>query len=164
MRRTRRAVRGEETVQVAGCVGGLIGLGMLIAMFVIGGVWRTEVTFSRGPQGPPGSTTKFEENLGAQHWLFGLIQGKQPNLEEALRERVGPGDVLTRISIMTRHTAVDYLVTAFTAGIYAPVTVTIKGEVARGGMPQLPDAGGAAPGESGMPSPQGGRAGGMPGS
>lgn len=110
---------------------GLIGIVILIVTIIVGGSFRTEVTYI-----PPGITkvseqTSFEENLVARHWLFGLKKGQQPNLQKALAKYVRPGEQITKLTIITKHTWQDGLITGFTLLIYCPQTVTIKGTIAR---------------------------------
>jgi|SRR5271157_3464070 len=75
--------------------------------------------------------TSFEETITARHWLGGLVQGPQPNLQSELAKYVREGETVTQLTIVTRHTVTDFIVTIVTIGIYSPVTVDIRGKVGR---------------------------------
>ncbi len=120
-----------EDEQVIGCgCTGLIAIALLLPTILLGGTFRTEVTYV-----PPNVTvtpnqTPFKENLSARHWVWGLVKGQQPDLQQVLAKHVRPGEQVTRLTITTRHTWVDGVVLLLTVGIYCPHTVTIQGLVA----------------------------------
>ena len=127
--RVRTKESGQAEARVVGCVFWFIFFVVFVIVAIaVGGTWRTRVSL------PPGTTLKgrsvpFKENLNARHWLMGLIKGKQPDLQTALSKHMRKGDVMGEISITTRHTIVDHLLTGITLGIYSPVTVTVEGNV-----------------------------------
>jgi hypothetical protein len=47
------------------------------------------------------------------------------------RETSEEGEQITKLTIITKHTIVDYLLTGITLTIYSPMTVTVKGSIAR---------------------------------
>jgi len=116
-----------------GCVWGVVGLIFIVAILWVGGNQRTEMTFT-----PPGTENlsgqvQFEETLNARHWLGGLIKGQQPDLQLVMGKHLRPGDQLTRLTIITKHTFWDFFLAVITIGIYTPVTVNVQGSIARPG-------------------------------
>lgn len=99
----------------------------LILVGFLGGSFRTEVTFMPEKTAATAAGKTFEEDLPARHWLGGLIQGEQADLQEALSRHTRGGRHLAQFSIVTKHTWTDLLVTMVTMGIYCPQTVTIRG-------------------------------------
>lgn len=119
----------EEKWQAGcGCLTLIIGL---LFLYWIGGVWRTEVTYTPNVSGTIGETVTFEEKMNARHWLVGFVKGKQPDLQEALAKHLTDGKQLTRLTIFARHTFVDSFLAMVTLGIYTPLTVTATGEVSQ---------------------------------
>ena len=112
----------------AGC-GCLIGLILVVVLMVTtGGQWRTDVTLTPPLSGANvTNVVDFEEELNAKHWVGGFVKGDQPDVQAAVNKHVGEGKQLTKLTVQTRHSGLDYLVTAVTVGIYCPVTVTVKG-------------------------------------
>ena len=119
----------------AGCAAlflAILVIGLGIAQLVLGGLWRTEFTYA--PAGVGGADTaanvvEFTEKLNAPHWVWGLVQGKDPDIQQAVDKHLGEGKRLTRLVAITRHTFVDNLLMVGTLGIYSPTTVTIRGAV-----------------------------------
>ena len=121
----------DNATKTAAWIGMLIGL---VIILLAGGVWRTELTFTPGSNSV-GTQVPFEENLTANHFLGGLVQGGQPDLNQVLAKHVGQGEQVTGLTIITRHTLVNCLLTGVTLFIYSPVTVTIRGKVGRSAAP-----------------------------
>lgn len=121
--------RGQTDQQVAGCVAQVVAIVVaFLILFLVGGSFRTEVSLRLTP-GVQGETITFEEQMKARHWLGGLIKGKQPDLNEVLRKYTMGGDRISEITIDTRHSFGDCVVTVITLSIYSPVTVTVSGTV-----------------------------------
>lgn len=116
---------------LVGVIFGVIGSATLIVSIIIGGSFRTEVTFIPPTIVQTGEQIPFEENLDAKHWFLGLMQGKQPDLQEALAKYVRPGEQITKMTILTKHSWLDQLVTGLTLFIYCPETVIVKGTISR---------------------------------
>lgn len=115
-----------------------IGLMVLVASVFTGGLIRTEVRIPDSRQsGPSAPTTQrpaavaFREELKAQHWIAGLVQGDQPDIDAALRKYVRPGEKFAMLTIGTRRTAGDVVLSMLTLQVYVPVTVVVEGEVVR---------------------------------
>ncbi len=110
----------------------------LILMIVFGGNWRTEVSYSPPVTKNFSEQIPFEEDLKASHWVIGLIKGKQPDIQKSLAKYIRPGEEITELTIITRHTWLDNFLTGITVFIYCPVTVTIEGKIGRlsGSSPQ----------------------------
>ena len=108
-----------------------IWIGVLVAMLVLGGNWRTDLAYSPAGGGADRfqNVVEFTEKLNAPHWLVGLVQGKDPGVQEAIEKHLGEGKALTRLVVTTRHSFVDNVLTLVTLGIYTPTTVTIRGAV-----------------------------------
>lgn len=116
--------------KAAGCMS-VIGIIILIVMIIVGGTFRTEVTYIPPGVANVGEQTPFEENLEARHWFLGLIRGQQPDLQKAMAKYVRSGEQITKLTIITRHTWIDSLITGITLFIYCPQTVTVKGSIAK---------------------------------
>ena len=110
---------------------GIVGSIVLIVSILVGGSFRTEVTYISPHVNQTNDQIPFEENLEAKHWLLGLMQGKQPDLQKSLAKYVCPGEQITKLTIITKHSWLDQLITGITLLIYCPETVTIKGTIAR---------------------------------
>jgi hypothetical protein len=122
----------EDFAGAFGCIG-VFCLIFVVLLLALGGVWRTEVTFAPAAVAGSANSVPFEETLTARHYLDGLIQGAQPDLKQALAKYVRSGEQVTELTITTKHTFTDCLVTGVTLGIYAPITVTIRGTVGQAG-------------------------------
>lgn len=119
----------DEELGTIGCIVGVVGIVFLILMIVAGGNWRTEVTYVLSESADISKSVQFEENLRARHWALGLIKGKQPDIQQSLSKYIRSGEKITKLTIITRHTWVDNLLTGVTLFIYSPITVTVKGTV-----------------------------------
>lgn len=124
----KQGQRGEAGVLV---VSAIFAIGMVVMVILLGGTWRTEVTFPLVDSVPKGAEISFEEHLTARHWVFGLVQGEQPDVKQSLAKFARSGERVTSITLQTRHTFVDILLTGLTWGIYAPVTMTVRGKIDR---------------------------------
>ena len=116
--------------QTLGCIQLLGMVALLVLAAALGGTFRTEVKL------PPSAAAvsaerSFTETLTVRHWLGGLVQGDPLDLRELAAKHSRQGDRMTQVSIVTKHTATDLLVTLLTLGIYTPETVTIEGKLGR---------------------------------
>jgi hypothetical protein len=113
----------------------LIGIFVLIIAIFTNGVIRTEVPLpielTNDQVVNPSLSVPFSEEMTARHWLFGLVQGEQPDLKLELNKYIRQGDRVTEMTVWTRRTVIDLLLTGITLGIYTPVTVTIEGAIVR---------------------------------
>lgn len=122
----------EEMQTALGCVWGVVGIVFLVVTIFTGGTFRTAVTFEV-PQVVEGAEeVPFEETFSARHWLGGLIRGEQVDLETWLHGAVRDGEQVARLTVETKHTVTDLLLTGITLGIYAPETVVVRGTIHRG--------------------------------
>lgn len=112
-------------------VAGLFGLGMLLAVFLLNGTFRAEISYNLVPSTAEGREVTFEETYTSRHWLYGLIRGEQPDGTQALSKFIRPGERVTALSVGVHHSALDLLLTGVTVGIYSPVTVTVRGRFVR---------------------------------
>lgn len=128
MREHERGQTDEQTVRGCGC--GVLGLAALIAAIVLGGTWRTDIACTF-PTSAAGHIMTFEERLNARHWVAGFVRGEQPDLPDALRRNMQPGDVLQELVITTRHSVLDNILAGVTLAVYTPVTVDVKGKYVR---------------------------------
>ena len=78
----------------------------------------------------PDSGTPFRVNQHAVYMILGLVQVKQPNLEDVLASQVGAGARITNLRIKIRSGLGDLLVTGLTLGLVVPRSVTFEGMVA----------------------------------
>src|SRR6266576_522540 len=74
------------------------------------------------PQGTAFSVTKHPVYL-----LWGLAAASRPNVEDVLAGQVGTGARVANLRIKVRARWSDLLVTALTAGLIAPRSVTFEG-------------------------------------
>ncbi len=128
----------DEQNPVIGC-GCLVFVlaGLLVAYFA-GGHWRTEITYVPPLTENVGNVQQFEETLNGRHWLGGLVQGEQPDLQPAINKHLGDGKRLTKLTITTRHSVLDNFLMGITIFIYSPVTVTVRGSVGDVVQAQVP--------------------------
>ena len=75
----------------------------------------------------PDSGTPFRVTQHAVYMILGLVQVKQPNLEDVLGSQVGAGARITNLRIKVRS---GLLVTGLTLGLVVPRSVTFEGTVA----------------------------------
>ena len=78
----------------------------------------------------PDSGTPFRVTQHAVYMILGLVQVKQPNLEDVLGSQVGAGARITNLRIKVRSGLGDLLVTGLTLGLVVPRSVTFEGTVA----------------------------------
>jgi hypothetical protein len=76
------------------------------------------------PQGTPFRVTKHPVFL-----LWGLAGASRPNAEDVLAGQVGSGARIANLRIKLRARWTDLLVTALTAGVISPRSVTFEGIV-----------------------------------
>ena len=79
------------------------------------------------PQGTPFRVTKHPTFL-----LWGLAAASRPNAEDILAGQVGAGTRIANLRIKVKSRWSDLLVTALTAGVVAPRTVTFEGIIVGG--------------------------------
>ena len=106
----------------------MIIIGMIV-MAIIGGSYRTEIKYAPSIPGKVVNVVPFEESLDANHWLGGMVKGEQADLQGAIDKHLGKGKCLVSLEVVTKHRAMNWLVTVFTLAIYSPVTVEVKGTV-----------------------------------
>ncbi len=117
---------------VQGALGGfaVFGIIALVITIVVGGVFRTEVTYV--PDGVQATdTVEFKDTATARHFLGGLIKGGQPDLQKILSKYKREGEQVTRLTIITKHTWLDNFIMVVTFFIYCPETVVVKGAMAK---------------------------------
>jgi hypothetical protein len=85
------------------------------------------------PQGASFSVTKHPVFL-----LWGAVAASRPNAEDVLAGQVGTGSRIANLRIKVRARWSDLLVTALTAGLISPRSVTFEGVI-------VPRTGAAAP-------------------
>jgi len=115
----------EENYQGCLTVAGIIGIIILVVILVLGGTFRTEVVFSPQAVDELGVQTTFTESFTSHHFLFGLVKGKQPDVQGAMAKYIEQGKQISQIKIQTRHTFVNSLLTGITIGIYSPVKINV---------------------------------------
>jgi hypothetical protein len=80
------------------------------------------------PQGTPFRVTKHPVYL-----FWGLAGASRPNAEDVLAGQAGTGARIANLKIKVRSRWSDILVTALTAGLISPRSVTFEGVVVPGG-------------------------------
>ena len=117
----------------ASCVVSIcIAVVLLIIAAIVGGTFRTEVPLyiSELPENGRNQIS-FEKEFGVRHWLGGLVRGKQADLNPVLQEYYKDGYELSRISVKTRHSALDLFLTGVTLGIYSPMKLSVNAKLVR---------------------------------
>ncbi len=79
--------------------------------------------------GAPVQGTPFRVTKHPVHLFWGAFSAGTVNLEDALAGQVGTGAALANVRVHVRSRLLDVFVTALTAGVIAPRTVTVEGVV-----------------------------------
>jgi hypothetical protein len=77
----------------------------------------------------PVSGTPFHVTKHPVFLLWGLAGASRPNAEDILAGQVGTGSRITNLRIKVRSRWPDLLITALTAGVISPRSVTFEGVV-----------------------------------
>jgi len=85
-------------------------------------------TMAEPPQPQP-SGSAFRVTKHPVYFLLGLMSAGQPNLEDVLAGQVGNGASIASLRIHVRARWSDLLITALTAGLVSPRSVTYEGIV-----------------------------------
>ena len=78
----------------------------------------------------PAAGDTFNVRSGAVYLLWGLIPLKRPSLENTLESQLAGGRAVRDLRIHVGRRFWDVIVTALTAGIVSPVSVTFEGVIA----------------------------------
>jgi hypothetical protein len=81
------------------------------------------------PAGQPPQGSRFSVTSHAVYGLWGLANLKQPSLRKALAAQLAGGSGVADVRIKVRSRFADVLVTALTAGLIVPRSVTFEGVV-----------------------------------
>ena len=81
------------------------------------------------PAQSPASGTAFRVTKHPVYLLMGLVAMGQPNLEDVLAGQVANGTSIASLKIRVRARWSDLLITALTAGLISPRSVTYEGVV-----------------------------------
>jgi hypothetical protein len=88
------------------------------------------VTLS-SPAEKPAQGDRFRVTSGAIFGLWGIVKLKEPSLRKALAAQLAGGSGIADVKIRVRSRFTDLLVTALTAGLIAPRSVTFEGVVTK---------------------------------
>jgi hypothetical protein len=83
------------------------------------------------PSGQPPQGDRFSVTSRAVFGFWGALRFKQPSLQKALAAQLGGGTGVADLKIRVRSRWSDLLVTALTAGLVVPRSVTFEGVVTR---------------------------------
>lgn len=83
------------------------------------------------PTGQPPQGDRFSVNSKAVFGFWGALRFKQPSLQKALAAQLGGGSGIADLRIRVRSRWSDLLITALTAGLVVPRSVTFEGVVTR---------------------------------
>jgi hypothetical protein len=83
------------------------------------------------PAGQPAAGDRFRVSSKAVFGFWGLARLKEPSLRKALAAQLGGGAGIADVKIRVRSRWSDLLVTALTAGLIVPRSVTFEGVVTR---------------------------------
>jgi hypothetical protein len=81
--------------------------------------------------GQPPQGARFSVSSKAVFGLWGVLQLKQPSLRKALAAQLAGGTGIADVRIRVRSRWTDVLVTALTAGLIVPRSVTFEGVVTK---------------------------------
>lgn len=81
--------------------------------------------------GQPASGSPFTVTSKAVFGLWGALNLRQPSLRKALAAQLGGGGGIADVRIKVRSRWSDVLITALTAGLIVPRTVTFEGVVTK---------------------------------
>ena len=90
------------------------------------------VPVSMTPAAGTAPSDTFNVTMRAVHIFWGLAPVKEPALQPVLAGQLGTGGAVADLSIRSRKTWSDVVITAFTLGFISPTTVTFRGVVVRG--------------------------------
>ena len=80
-------------------------------------------------QSPVSQGTSFKVTKRPVFLLWGLFGASKPNAEDVLAGQVGTGSRITNLRIKVRSRWSDLLITALSAGVIAPRSVTFEGVI-----------------------------------
>jgi len=83
------------------------------------------------PAGQPPQGDRFSVTSRAVFGFWGALPFKQPSLRKALAAQLGGGTGVADLKIKVRSRWSDLLITALTAGLVVPRSVTFEGVVTR---------------------------------
>ena len=83
------------------------------------------------PAGQPSQGDRFSVSSRAVFGFWGALRFKQPSLEKALAAQLGGGTGVADLRIRVRSRWSDLLITALTAGLVVPRSVTFEAVVTR---------------------------------
>lgn len=122
----------QQQQQALGCIVQFVVVAIVVVvMALVGGNFRTELTYTFIPEKTSATIGQFEETLNSRHWLFGLIKGEQPDLQKAPIKFLREGEQVSEITITTKHTWKDVLISVVTVGVYCPMTVVVQGKISK---------------------------------
>jgi len=108
------------------------GIIIMIAMLITGGIFKTNVSvLVTDQETSTHDILEFNDEHTINHWLGGLIDGEQINVESELKKYVGSADKLSLFNVETKITFTNFLLCAITVYIYCPNTLVISGKVIR---------------------------------
>ncbi len=81
--------------------------------------------------GQPAAGDRFRVSSKAVFALWGIARFRQPSLRKALAAQLGGGNGIADVRIRVRSRWTDVLITALTAGLIVPRTVTFEGVVTK---------------------------------
>jgi hypothetical protein len=108
----------------------MAGMSSFVLQLGLGGLFRTEVKYARVVS--TAGQIPFEGSIRAPHWLGGLLQGEQPDLNKVLATLTRDRGPIRSLEVRVRHSAADNLIAAVTLFVYTPVTVEVRGTIERG--------------------------------
>lgn len=88
-------------------------------------------SMAESAQAPPVQGAAFRITKHPTFFFWGLAGAARPNAEDVLAGQVGTGRRIANLRIKVRSRWSDLLVTAITAGLVTPRTVTFEGIVVR---------------------------------
>jgi hypothetical protein len=83
------------------------------------------------PAGQPAEGTRFSVTQRSVYGLWGIATIKSPSLRKALAAQLAGGSGISGLKIKARSRWSDVLITALTAGLIVPRSVTFEGVVTK---------------------------------
>lgn len=104
----------------------VVGIIFLVMAGASGGTFRTAATYTPPGMTPGKGDTVIEEAVTVRHWFLGLVPGDGLDVQSMIHRHKQSGKRVTQVSVTTKHTVADLLLTGLTFGVYAPDTVVLQ--------------------------------------
>jgi hypothetical protein len=119
-------IMNEYNKGMVGCFW-VFAIVLFVVNIILGGSFRTDVvSYVANEKDTAKSDTTIQMDFTSNHFLMGLIKGKQPNIQWYITRIEEQNFKLKKLDIKTRHNVVNLLYTGITLTIYSPLEVTVN--------------------------------------